>query len=300
VTVALNGDGGDESFAGYTRYVANRLAGRLGAVPLTLRRGLAGAGRRMAGDRWSAGRETTLANKAGRLLRALPLEPAERYAGYVSLFDAGRRELLYTDEFRALVGESTAGEVIAEPWRHASGGDVIDVMLEVDACTYLPDDLIAKIDIATMAHALEARSPLLDHELMEFAARIPAAMKVRGGQKKWILREALRGWLPGDILDRPKQGFSVPVGDWFRNELRAHVNEVLLDPAALARGYFRPGAVHEMLNRQAAGADTESKRVWALYMLELWHREFIDRRAAVAAPDDEPRALISAASGEPL
>ncbi len=108
-------------------------------------------------------------------------------------------------------------------------------MLEVDATTYLPGDLITKIDIATMAYALEARSPLLDHQLMEFAASIPADLKVRGREKKWIFRQALRGWLPDEILDRPKQGFTVPVGDWFRTDLREMLRDVLLDPGSLDR-----------------------------------------------------------------
>ena len=111
-------------------------------------------------------------------------------------------------------------------------------MLEVDVATYLPDDLLAKIDIATMAHSLEARSPLLDHELMEFAASIPAELKVRGTREEVVLRDALRGWLPDEILDRPKQGFGVPLGDWLRGDLRDWARDVLLDPATLDRGYF--------------------------------------------------------------
>jgi asparagine synthase (glutamine-hydrolysing) len=299
VTVALNGDGGDESFGGYTRYVANQVAGRLDVLPLALRRAVAAGARWMDGNGTHAGtgRETTLANKARRLTQALALDPPERYARYVSWFDERRRSLLYTDEFRALLGDSTAGEVIAQPWRSASGDHVIDVMLEVDATTYLPDDLIAKIDIATMTYALEARSPLLDHQLMEFAAAIPAELKVRGREKKWILRQALRGWLPDEVLDRPKQGFSVPVGDWFRNELRGHVSDVLLDPGALARGYFQPEAVRAIIERQAAGADAESKRVWALYMLELWHREFVDQPTESAPTGGSAPTLVIAGEG---
>ena len=157
----------------------------------------------------------------------------------MSAFDQSQRASLYTDEFAATVDQSFTGRVIAEPWREASGQDVLDVMLEVDVTTYLPGDLITKIDIATMAYALEARSPLLDHELMEFAASIPAELKVDGREKKWIFREALREWLPNEILDRPKQGFTVPIGDWFRGELRDLVREVLLDRDSLGRGYFR-------------------------------------------------------------
>ena len=170
------------------------------------------------------------------------------------------------------------------PWEAASGEDVLDRLLEVDTLTYLPDDLIAKIDIATMAHALEARSPFLDHEMMELAASIPASLKARGTEKKWVLREAMRGWLPDDLLDRPKQGFSVPLSDWFRGELRTYVSDVLLDPSTLARGWFREDAVSGMLDRHAAGADGEAGRIWSLLMLELWHRELVEGRASVPAP----------------
>ena len=130
-----------------------------------------------------------------------------------------------------------------------------------------------------MAYALEARSPLLDHQLMEFAASIPADLKVRGREKKWIFREALRGWIPDEILDRPKQGFSVPIGEWFRNDLRELVREVLLDPVTLGRGLLPGRGVRSMLDRQLRGVDAETKPLWSLFMFELWHREFVDDRA---------------------
>jgi asparagine synthase (glutamine-hydrolysing) len=278
VTVALNGDGGDESFGGYTRYVSNRLASRLEWLPMPLRRAAAaGAGRLDRGE------VASVTNKARRLLEGLPLDPAARYTRYVSALDDQERESLYTTDFAARVRERSVADVIAAPWAGASGQDPVDLMLEVDVMTYLPDDLIVKIDIATMAHALEARSPLLDHQLMEFAASIPAELKVRGKEKKWVLREALRSQLPDDILDRPKQGFSPPIGDWFRNELRDLVHEVLLDPGSLERGYFQPEVVRSMLERHDAGAGRETKRLWTLLMFELWHREFVDRSSAPLA-----------------
>ncbi|HSD77401.1 MAG TPA: asparagine synthase (glutamine-hydrolyzing), partial [Solirubrobacteraceae bacterium] len=272
VTVALNGDGGDESFAGYTRYVANRLAARLDRVPGAVRRAGAAAGGRLP----AGGAVSSPLNRARRLARALALHPARRYAEYVAWFGARERADIYTDAFRAELRGSCPEDAVAAPWAAASGADVVDVMLEVDVLTYLPGDLLPKIDIATMAHALEARSPLLDHEVMELAASIPADLKVRGGQKKWILRQALRGWLPDEILDRPKQGFSVPIGDWLRGELRDHVRDVLLDPGTLERGYFRADAVTGLLDRHDSGHDGEAKRIWALLMLELWHRELVD------------------------
>lgn len=271
VTVALNGDGGDESFGGYTRYVANALAGRLEVLPRGLRRTVAHGGARLL----SGGRIASAKNKARRFARTLALDAPARYASYVSWFDPGQRRGLYDDAFAAEAG--LAGErVIAASWEGASGEAVVDKLLEVDVNTYLVGDLIPKIDIATMAHGLEARSPFLDHELMQLAASIPAHLKVRRSQKKWILREALRGWLPDDTLDRPKQGFSVPLSTWLRTDLRPWAREILLDRESLGRGYFDAAAVAGLLDRHQAGADDDAKRIWALVTLELWHREFID------------------------
>lgn len=271
VTVALNGDGGDEAFGGYTRYVANRLASRLDLLPVRLRYAASAGARRLRPSE-----AASAMSKAKRLAMGLGLAPAGRYESYVSWFSEAQRASLYTDDFKAATAQSFPAQVITRPWERASGTDVLDVMLEVDAVTYLPDDLITKIDIATMAHGLEARSPLLDHELLEFAASIPAQFKVRGRQKKWILRQALRGWLPDEILDRPKQGFMVPLADWFRGELRDHLHDVLLDPRSLGRGFFQPSSVQALLGRHCDGTADESKRLWALFVLELWNREFVD------------------------
>ena len=278
VTVALNGDGGDESFGGYTRYVANTVAERLDRIPRPIRRGITAVGRRLP----EGGDVASIMNKARRLAGTLALDGPARYAHYMSWFDATQRRALYTEQFAETAGAATEN-VIAASWAQASGDAVLDKMLEVDVQTYLAGDLIPKIDIATMAYGLEARSPLLDHELMQFAASIPAGLKVRGSEKKWILREALRGWLPDDILDRPKQGFTVPLSDWLRNDLRSWSREILLDRETLSRGYFDGAAVRRLMDRHDAGADDDAKRIWSLLMLELWHREVVDG-ASVALP----------------
>jgi asparagine synthase (glutamine-hydrolysing) len=281
VTVALNGDGGDESFAGYTRYVANALAGRLDRIPLPLRRGVASVGGRLK----ESGEVGSVRNKFRRLAGTLALDAPGRYERYMSWFDPVQRHELYTPAFSAeIAGAEPAGDVIAAVWEAASGGAAVDVMLEVDVSTYLVDDLIAKIDIATMAHALEARSPFLDHQLMELAASIPADLKVRGGEKKWILRQAMRGWLPDEILDRPKQGFSVPLSSWLRGDLRDWSREILLDRETVDRGYFDPVAVRRLLDGHDTGTEKDAQRIWALLMHELWHREFIDAPVAARLP----------------
>ena len=156
------------------------------------------------------------------------------------------------------------------------------MLLEVDLRTYLPGDLLTKIDIATMAHALEARSPFLDTAMIELAAAIPAELKLRGMEKKKILRDALRAWLPASILDRPKQGFSIPLAEWLRGDLREYSREVVLDPASLSRERFRPEVVGELLDAHRDGRD-HSQRIWALLMLELWRDEVLRAPAALAA-----------------
>jgi asparagine synthase (glutamine-hydrolysing) len=273
VTVALNGDGGDESFAGYNRYVSNLMAHRLERLPRPLRRLGAAVGERLPSN---PNARSTL-NRIRRLSRSLTLEPADRYARHMSYFDWVHKDALYTPEYKEMVGQSLATGVIRGPWHHASGASRLDVLLETDVNTYLPGDLLVKMDIATMAHSLEARSPLLDPEVMELAASLPAELKLRGMEKKVVLRDALRGWIPESILDRPKQGFGVPIPEWFRNDLRDYVCDVLLDPVTLDRGYFRQQYVRSMLDSHFQGREDTSPRLWALLMLELWHREFVDK-----------------------
>lgn len=273
VTVALNGDGGDESFAGYDRYFramrAQKIASR---VPRPLRQALAAIGHRSP-ERGDPARPL---NRARRLARALGVNERDRYREAQTSFDDAQREALYTSEFKALIGDSPAPGVIDEPWARAGGDTLIDVLLEVDVNTYLPGDLLVKIDIASMAYSLEARSPFLDHELMEFAASLPGEMKLRGSEKKVVLRDALRGWIPDQILDGPKRGFALPMaGEWFRGELRDYITEVLTDPAARARGYFEPAAVDALLASHMSG-DENSFELWTLMMFEVWQREVVD------------------------
>jgi asparagine synthase (glutamine-hydrolysing) len=272
VTVALNGDGGDESFGGYPRYTVNLASAQLGRIPRSLRRLIASAGLRVP----ESGTIDSWPSRVRRAAETLPLDGARRYVAYMTHLNGVRRERLYTDEYRELVGRSTAAEVIEGPWHASPASSIVDVMLDVDVQTYLPDDLLVKMDIATMASSLEARSPLLDHELMEFAASLPPSLKVRGREKKIILRSALRGWVPDAILDAPKRGFRLPLGDWFRGELRGFARDVLLDKDTIGRGWFREGYVRELLDRHDACVQDHSQGIWTLLMFELWHREFVD------------------------
>ena len=272
VTVALNGDGGDESFAGYYSYVHTLRMNRLDRLPLSLRRMMGRAGLWLP----TSGEDRSAMSRARRLATALPLDEPDRHSRYMSCFAPEDRDRLLTDEFRMLVGDHTPEDMIRDAWTAASGTDPLDVMQEVDITTWLPGDLIPKMDIATMAHGLEARSPFLDHELMQMAASIPAELKLPGMRKKGLLRDALKPWLPAGILERPKQGFCVPMASWLRNDLHQFACDVLLDPLTTSRGYFRSDEVGRLLRRHAEGTADHANQIWALLVQELWHREFID------------------------
>jgi asparagine synthase (glutamine-hydrolysing) len=269
VTVALNGDGGDESFAGYLRHVANSLTGRLDDVPRPLRRGVAALGRALPRRPGSK----TFLSRAQRLLVSVDADSIERYTRHVSVFNAAERAELLDPDFRASLDQARAPGVIAAPWRAASGSTMLDRLLEVDVNTYLPEDLLVKMDIATMAYSLEARSPFLDPEVMEFAASLPPGAKTSLGRKKLLLRRAYRGRVPDSILDGAKRGFGVPLGAWFRGDLQGYARELLLDRTTLDRGYLNESAVRSILDAHAAGQGDRALQLWALVMLELWHRE---------------------------
>jgi asparagine synthase (glutamine-hydrolysing) len=273
VTVALNGDGGDETFAGYSRYVANLAAARFRGLPMPVRTALGALGSRVPPD----GNVDGARSRIRRLAKTLPMDSLGRYRAYMTELQGFRREDLYTAEFQGLLGESLVGGIVADPWEASSGHALLDVMLDVDSSTYLPDDLLTKVDIATMAFALEARSPLLDHEFMEFAASLRPHLKVAGREKKVGLRRALRGWVPDEVLDAPKRGFQPPLARWFRGDLRDFTREVLLDPIALDRGYFRDDGVRRLLDDHGDRRADNSQAIWTMLIFELWHREHVDR-----------------------
>ena len=280
VTVALNGDGGDELFAGYTRYVANAVAGNVDRLPPRLRGAISVAAMALP----PSGRVNSLRSRLRRLGETLPMNPLSRYTHYMTALQGLRRERLYTDDFRALVEPSVVPEILGEPWRASSANCLVDRMLDVDTQSYLPDDLLAKVDIATMAHSLEARSPFLDHEVMEFAASLPQALKLHYGAKKVGLREAMRGYVPDAILDAPKRGFQPPLADWLRGELRELAGDALLDGTARGRGFFRTEEVQRLLREHGARTHDHSQGIWTLLVFELWHRQVVDARSASPSP----------------
>jgi asparagine synthase (glutamine-hydrolysing) len=274
VTVVLNGDGGDESFAGYDRYVVNHRA-RIGeALPRWVWNNLASFTDVLP----QAVRNVAPFGKINRVASALAQLPPRRYAKWVGHFSPAQRHMLYEPEWRRhALGHDPEG-LFEQVFAASDADNRIDATLDADVNLYLVDDLLVKMDRATMAHSLEARSPLLDHYLMEFVARLPAEMKLQGGEKKRLLKAALRGILPDIILDRPKMGFGAPLPNWFRTDLRDMAHDVLLSPRSSQRGYFQPKVVAEMLADHCAGREDHSTYLWDLLVLEMWHRTFIDSR----------------------
>jgi asparagine synthase (glutamine-hydrolysing) len=286
VTVALNGDGGDESFAGYERYVQADMAPHLNWLPHPLRR-VAPSVARLLGE---GNHPSSTRTKIKRLARLLAMSPAARYATSISVFDEVRRLRLLTPEFAACVDGFRPEQFLTVPWTESGAENRIDQMLATDVQTYLPDDLLVKMDIATMAYSVEARSPFLDHHLMEFAASLPPEHKLDGTRGKRLLRTTLRRVLPHEILERPKMGFGVPLTRWFRDELRELPQEILLDPRALGRGYFRRGEIEDLIREHREHIADHSARLWTLLQLELWHREVVEPPIFASQPVVESRS----------
>lgn len=268
VTVALNGDGGDESFAGYMWHLAGRLAERWQQVPAALRRPaeqLAQSALPLSGNRRSA------ASRLARFLSGASRPRAARYRAWLSVFTEELKAELYAPGVRPPHDDRLAPIFAA----HADL-DGVDAMLAADVAWYLPTDLLVKMDIATMANSLEARSPFLDHELAGFVARLPSSLKVRGRETKYILKRAVEGLVPKENLYRSKQGFAVPIRAWFRGPLREYLADHLLDDRLERRGLFRPEAVRRLIDDHQHERADYAHHLWTLLMLELWFRTYID------------------------
>ena len=274
VTVALNGDGGDESFGGYPRYHAVRLAQFFDKTPNWLRRRLV----RAIADRLpESSEQKTMWRRSKRFLGGVSLPPERRYVHWICFFDNERKSQLYSSEMKRAIDGIDSFQISENLYGKADDSDFLDKTFYVDIMTYLPDDLLVKMDIATMSNSLEARSPFLDHKLMEFSASIPSSLKLRGLTSKYILKKALREVPPPQIMRRGKMGFGVPIAHWFRDELKDYLYEVLLDEVSLKRGYFNRNYLQRLLNEHCQGGYDHGHRLWALLNLELWHRMFIDR-----------------------
>lgn len=270
VTVALNGDGGDENFAGYLRHRAALAAWRARFVPPAAWR--AGAAL-ISGSSDRRGVKGLLWRVRRFMEAAVEPDPVSRHLGLVCFFPESLKKDLYTPAFAARLKENAALDYLRGPFDRAASLDFVNRTLYTDFSTYLPECLMTKVDIASMAVSLEARSPLLDHEFVEFVFRLPGAWKLKGWTGgKWIFKEAFKDLLPPAIARRGKMGFGVPLGPWFRTELRHLYAETVLSPEAMGRGYFRPEAVRALWEEHQTGRRDHGYKLWALLMLEMWHR----------------------------
>jgi len=274
VKVALNGDGGDESFAGYPRYRAMKVAACLDVLPRTIRNAISAIARRLPAPFASKG----IFRRGRKFLSHISYPSEERYFRYISHFLPEEKKSLYSPEMMEMFAETGAGPraFLYDAFGRFKGEKVVNEVSLVDIVTYLPYDLLVKMDIATMANSLEARSPFLDQEMVSFAAGIPAHMKMKGVRSKHILRRAFKDMLPPEILRRPKMGFGIPVAQWFRHELNDYLRDTLLSERAMNRGYFRNESVREMIELHSLGKENYANHLWALLCFELWCQAFLD------------------------
>jgi len=272
VKVALTGDGGDELFCGYPRYRTVQRVAAFDRLPAAVRRALTtGWPRLLPGNG-----NRSFAARLRQRIKVLRQPVGSRYVHWVSLFDRPGRAAIYSEDFAARVAdanpEQSLEQAIAQCSRRAAG---TQAML-TDLRTYLPDDLLVKVDIASMAHGLECRSPFMDHHVVELAASIPWRYHQSRDVAKPMLVGALGGMIPRPIATRPKMGFSIPLAQWFRGRLMPWAREILQSPECESRGYFAPGAIRALLADHLQGASDHSQAIWALLCLEQWHRTYLD------------------------
>ena len=266
VKVVLSGDGGDELFAGYDKYVVEQRERSRTPLPAFARRALGKIGRAMPDGM-----------RGRNFVRHMSLTGAERYLDACSLFPR--------DDMRKLF-QPGVFELLApyEPWRpkvaclESGNGNWLSALQRLDVKNYLPLDILTKVDRMSMAHSIETRVPLLDHKLVEFAATIPPEMNLRGGTTKYVLKQAMRGILPNGIIDRPKHGFAIPLGYWFRGKLGAYARDLLLGASARHRGLFNGPYIEDLVAQHERGRNLDLQ-LWTLISFELWARVFLDRGA---------------------
>ncbi len=275
VKVALNGDGGDESFAGYLKFKALKVAGYINPfvsfIPDALIKCLL---------KKIPMNESLNARKSFRYIHRF-FEPIKKSPAYKNIiwrayFSESMKHSVYSKMMKEVSGKEIAYRYLIDIFENAPADNDIDSMLYSDFRSYLPDDLLVKMDVASMANSLETRSPFLDHKLIEFTSSLPYKWKIRGLNSKFMLKDTFKEYLPDEILRRGKQGFSIPLGKWFRGELKGYLKDTVLSEKAINRGYFDRNNLEKFVNDHIEGRKDYGFCLWALVMLELWHREYFD------------------------
>jgi asparagine synthase (glutamine-hydrolysing) len=267
VTVVLSGDGGDELFGGYDRYLPHpRVAAFDRYSPRALRRVAA-----IAAERLPHG------VRGKNFLRHVGHDARGRYLDAIRFFSTDEKPALLTVDARRRMLEPDAEHRLGRHFDRYSQLPWPSQMMRFDTDTYLPEDVLTKVDRMSMAHSIESRVPLLDNEVVAFASTLPASLKIRNGRRKHILKEVAASLLPREILNRRKQGFGVPLELWFRGNLRELFSDTLLSSACLQRGYFQPAFVRRIVNEHVSGKRDHSLRLWQLVVFERWHQQYAGR-----------------------
>ncbi|EIM01835.1 asparagine synthase [Rhodanobacter denitrificans] len=294
VTVALSGDGGDENFAGYRRYRLHAWESGLRArLPLALRKPLFG----VLGSLYPKADWAPRPLRAKTTLQALGRDDVEAYFHTVSTTSTALRQQLYSAGFKRELQGYNALAVFRAHARRAPTDHPLLLAQYLDFKTWLPGDILTKVDRASMAHSLEVRVPLLDHRLVEWASSLPPGLKLRGGTAKYILKKTLEPDLPNDVLYRSKMGFRVPVAAWLRGPLARRARDALLAGAVAECGYFEPAVLDRLLQQHAAGRRDHSATLWSLLMLDAFLRRM--QQPAAAAISAGPARRVVAAGAQP-
>lgn len=275
VKVTLSGDGGDEIFAGYDSYVAQRMDRRLyGRLPTFLRQSTLPRFMNMIPPQPA---KKGLINKTKRFVEGGALPPAWQHTRWMMFMHQADKNKLYSPDVKAALNGSGPGQLIERYFAQAAQADSLAQQQFVDVKTYLVDDILTKVDRMSMAASLEARVPLLDHRIVEFALNLPPHLKLNGNETKAILRRVMEPRLPRAVLDKPKEGFSIPLKHWLRHELRPLMMDLLAPDTIKQRGYFAPEQVAQWVAEHENRRANHSHRLWALMVFELWHRQVLDK-----------------------
>ncbi len=282
VTVALSGDGGDEVWAGYERrYGLNRWETRFRHfLPDWLRAGLLGP----LGAAWPRHQRIPRPLRAGYFLQNIATTFERAYFSDLSLFRGAEKAALLSPDVKKQLDGRTSFDAFARHFERVRHLDPLTQLLYVDLKTWLSNDILVKVDRMSMAHSLEVRSPFLDHKVIEFAATVPPDLKYRRGTSKYLVKRHLESRVPRSVIYRPKQGFEIPLAAWFRGELRAMAEDLLLSPRSLGRGYLDPARVRDLWRQHQGRVRDHSAQLWALMVLELWQRIFMDQSPSEGAP----------------